>query len=169
MLPPWGVLPSFGTLTRRSLPSLQGFVGVWLHLIFAAPERRLIDPPLEDAVITAFRSLGGDFTEIRDIVPSQVRLWRSSVALSAWTLQVYVGYEEAIAGALAPRFDRIEHDDPRPRLLGAHAMTSIPFALDHWVAADGAIDLPLLIEGHLRSLATVAPPVLQPSTTRRTA
>jgi hypothetical protein len=115
--------------------------------------------------------LGGDFTEIRDILQSQARLSRSSVALSAWTLHVYEGDEEAIADALAPRFDRLERDDPRPHLLGAHAMTSIRLALDQWVAADGAIDLPLLIAGHLRSLATVAPPVLQPSTTttRRTA
>ena len=66
-------------------------------------------------------------------------LTRSSPALSAWTLQIYVRYETAIAELVAPRVADRAPDDPRPRLLGALAMASIRIALDDWLRHGGSL------------------------------
>ena len=59
--------------------------------------------------------------------------------LSAWTLQIYVGYESAIAELVAPRMPDLQPDDPRPRLIGAMAMASVRIALDDWLAHGGSL------------------------------
>jgi hypothetical protein len=66
-------------------------------------------------------------------------LTRSSPVLSAWTLQIYVRYEEAIAALVAPRLGDPGPEDPRPRLLGALAMASIRIALDDWLLYGGSL------------------------------
>ncbi|HZN84505.1 MAG TPA: TetR family transcriptional regulator, partial [Mycobacterium sp.] len=66
-------------------------------------------------------------------------LTRSSPVLSAWTLQIYLRYEAAIADLVAPRLGSAAPDDPRPRLLGALAMASIRIALDDWLAHGGSL------------------------------
>jgi AcrR family transcriptional regulator len=138
----------------------EGFVGVWLTMITGA----LADQPPEltamEAVRSAFAGLGDGFEAIRELTLSQARLSRSSAALSAWTLQVYLGSEEAIAAATAPRFGPLTAGDPRPRLVGAMAMAAIRLALDDWVASAGAGDLPALIDGNLRSVEVDPAPVL---------
>ena len=67
-------------------------------------------------------------------------LTRSSPVLNAWTLQIYVGYESAIADLVAPRIPRPRGaDDPRPRLIGALAMASVRIALDDWLRHGGSL------------------------------
>ena len=66
-------------------------------------------------------------------------LTRSSPVLSAWTLQIYLRYEAAIADLVAPRLGHPAADDPRPRLLGALAMASMRIALDDWLAHGGSL------------------------------
>src|ERR1700758_4537198 len=66
-------------------------------------------------------------------------LTRSSPALEAWTLHIYLRYEAAIAALLAPRMADLIVDDPRPRLLGALAMATVRVALDDWLAHGGSL------------------------------
>jgi hypothetical protein len=77
-------------------------------------------------------------------------LTRSSPVLSAWTLQIYVGYETAIADLVAPRLSGARPDDPRPRLIGALAMASVRIALDDWLRHGGS--LPDRVRAALASL-----------------
>ena len=78
---------------------------------------------------------------------------RSSPALWAWTLQVHVQYEDAIAELLAPRMPG-GAGDPRARLLGALAMGVVRIALDDWLASGGS--LPDRIHDGLQSISIAA-------------
>ena len=95
-----------------------------------------------DAVRAAQATLAGSFEEHRQEFLEQALLSRSSPAMQAWTLQLYVDWEIAIAEAVAPRFDDLAPDDPRPRMIGALTMAAVRLACDEWVADDGASDLP---------------------------
>jgi hypothetical protein len=83
--------------------------------------------------------LGDGFDAISDQVRDLATLTRSSPALSAWTLQIYVGYEAAIAELVAPRLPDPAPDDVRPRLSGAMAMASVRIALDDWLRHGGSL------------------------------
>ena len=72
-------------------------------------------------------------TTISDQVRDLAIMTRSSPVLNAWTLQIYVGYEAAIAELVAPRLPDLRPADPRPRLIGALAMASVRIALDDWL------------------------------------
>jgi AcrR family transcriptional regulator len=118
---------------------VEGLAKHWLDLITEAVERQPTDLSAGEAVQAAFRDLGEGFAEISDQVRELSSLTRSSVALSAWTLQFYVGYEVAIAELVAPRLSDLRPDDPRPRLLGALAMASVRIALDDWLEHGGSL------------------------------
>jgi hypothetical protein len=70
--------------------------------------------------------------------------------LSAWTLQIYLRYESAIADLVAPRISDLTPDDPRPRLIGAIAMASVRIALDDWLVHGGS--LPARVRSALSSM-----------------
>jgi AcrR family transcriptional regulator len=145
----------------------EGFTGVWLRYITDELDRQPEHLAPLDAVRAAFAQLALGYVELRDLILVQAKLSRSSAVLSAWTLQVYLDYEDAIATIVAPRFSDLELDDPRPRLVGALVMAVIRLALDDWVAADGATDLPALIDHNLRSVSiapasTAAGPTARP-------
>ncbi len=147
----------------------EGFTGVWLRMIVDALERQPADLPALDAVRAGFAELAEDFGQIRDLTMSQATLSRSSAALSAWTLQVYLSYEDAVAASVAHRFGELDAGDPRPRLVGALVMAAVRLALDDWVASGGAVDLPSRIDHNLRSVSiTRAPsPALAATATQR--
>jgi AcrR family transcriptional regulator len=84
----------------------EGFAGVWLQMITDALARQSPELPALEAVRAAFRELADGFGDIRELAMSQAQLSRSSPALTAWTLQVYTGYEQAVAEVLTPRFAR---------------------------------------------------------------
>lgn len=138
----------------------EGFVGVWLTMITGALAAQPPELTAMETVRAAFAHLGQGFEPIRELTLSQARLSRSSAALSAWTLQVYLGYEEAIAAAVAPRFGPLETGDPRPRLVGATVMAGIRLALDDWVASAGLADLPALIDHNLGAVGIDTAPRL---------
>jgi AcrR family transcriptional regulator len=116
----------------------DGFSRKWLGHITAAIARQ--DPALSahQAVVAAFADLGDGFGQISDQVRELAILTRSSPALSAWTLQIYLGYETAIAELVAPRLNA-GAQDPRSRLIGALAMASLRIALDDWLAHGGSL------------------------------
>lgn len=113
--------------------------------------------PLE-AVREAQRILAGDFEALRTMYLEQALLSRSSPAMAAWTLYLYVDWEVAIADAVRPRFDDLVAGDPRPRMVGAFTMASARLACDEWVATGGSGDLPALLARHLASFELGAPP-----------
>jgi AcrR family transcriptional regulator len=129
----------------------EGLTKHWLDLITSAIARQPAELSARDAVVAAFTELGDGFADISDQVRELATLTRSSPALSAWTLQIYVRYETAIAELVAPRLDDAQPDDPRPRLLGALAMASIRIALDDWLRHGGS--LPDRVRTALASLA----------------
>jgi AcrR family transcriptional regulator len=105
-----------------------------------------------DAIRHAHAVLGQDFERDREMFLEQALLTRSSPAMYAWTLHLYVDWEVAIAEAVAPRFDDLAPDDPRPRMLGAMTMAAARLACDAWVLDGGRGDLPSLIQQHLAAI-----------------
>ncbi len=111
----------------------------WLDLITAAIARQPAHLSASEAVVAAFEDLGDGFDAISGQVRELATLTRSSPVLSAWTLQIYLRYEAAIAASGGPSTRRPAPEDPRPRLLGALAMASIRIALDDWLAHGGSL------------------------------
>lgn len=105
-----------------------------------------------DAVRAAYAELGRDFGANRQMFLEQALLSRSSPAMFAWTLHLYVDWEMAIAAAVGPRFGDLSPDDPRPRMLGAMTMAAARLACDEWVERGGGDDLPDLIQRHLAAI-----------------
>lgn len=120
-------------------PSAATSVADWLDVITAQLATQPSGLSARDAVVAAFHDLGDGFDTISDQVRELATLTRSSPALNAWTLQIYVGYEMAIAELVAPRFADLAPDDARPRLIGALAMASVRIALDDWLEHGGSL------------------------------
>ena len=108
-------------------------------MITAAVARQPAHLSAGEAVVAAFDALGDGFDAISGQVRELATLTRSSPVLSAWTLQIYLRYEAAIADLAAPRLGDPGPEDPRPRLIGALAMASIRIALDDWLAHGGSL------------------------------
>ncbi len=117
----------------------EGMTTHWLDRITDAIAAQPPGLSADRAVVEAFDDLGDGFDAISDQVRELATLTRSSPVFSAWTLQIYLRYEDAIADLVAPRFAELAPDDPRPRLLGAVAMASIRIALDDWLIHGGSL------------------------------
>ncbi|NKZ15162.1 TetR family transcriptional regulator [Mycolicibacterium septicum DSM 44393] len=117
----------------------DGMTRHWLDVITAQLAVQPSGLSARDAVVAAFRDLGDGFDTISDQVRELAILTRSSEALNAWTLHIYVGYETAIAELVAPRYADLAPGDPRPRLIGALAMASVRIALDDWLQHGGSL------------------------------
>ena len=104
------------------------------------------------AIREAQATLGADFENDRAMFLEQALLSRSSTAMFAWTLHLYVDWELAIAEAVAPRFADLQPHDPRPRMLGAMTMAASRLACDEWVAGGGSGDLPALVAKYLAAI-----------------
>ena len=128
----------------------EGMTTHWLDLITDAIAAQPAHLSAGAAVVAAFESLGDGFGAISGQVRELATLTRSSPVFSAWTLQIYLRYEAAIADLIAPRLADPEPDDPRPRLLGALAMASIRIALDDWLVHGGS--LPTRVRSALSSV-----------------
>lgn len=140
----------FRYFSSKEAAVAEGISHQWLNRITEAVAGQPEDLSPSAALVAAFDELAGGFSAIDDQVRDLATLTRSSPTLSAWTLQVYVGYETAIADLLAPRFDDLTPADPRPRLLGALAMASVRLALDDWLVHGGS--LPDRVHGALAAI-----------------
>jgi AcrR family transcriptional regulator len=129
----------FRYFSSKEAAVAEGISHQWLNRITEAFADQPEHLSAGAAMVGAFTELARGFAEIDDHVRDLTILSRSSPTLSAWTLQVYVGYEKVIADLLAPRFARLKPDDPRPRLLGALAMASVRIALDDWLEYGGSL------------------------------
>ena len=127
--------------------------GMTTHWLDAITDAIAEQPPAlsaVDAVLGAFERLGDDFDTVADQVRELATLTRSSPVFSAWTLQIYLRYEAAIADLVAPRFPDLLPEEARPRLLGAMAMAAVRIALDDWLSHGGS--LPERVRSALGSL-----------------
>ena len=144
----------FRYFDSKELAVATGLSDVAVMVLVAA----LKDAPEElgplDAVRAAHRILAEDFDEHREMFLEQAMLCRSSPAMVAWTLHLYVDWEIAIADAVRHRFsDELDEDDPRPRMVGAMAMAAARLACDRWLESEGTGDLPALMESQLAGFA----------------
>jgi AcrR family transcriptional regulator len=128
----------------------EGITSRWLDAITGAIARQPPQLSAGEALIAGFGDLGDGFDAISAQVRDLATLTRSSPALSAWTLQIYLRYEAVIADLVAPRFGDLTDDDPRPRLVGAMAMASVRIALDDWLLHGGS--LPARVRSAVSSL-----------------
>lgn len=128
----------------------EGATTRWLDAITAAIAHQPAEFSTVGAVMAAFADLGDGFEGVSAEVRELATLTRSSPVLSAWTLQIYLRYEAAIADLVAPRLGEVTADDPRPRLIGAMAMASVRIALDDWLVHGGS--LPTRVRSALSSL-----------------
>ncbi len=133
----------------------EGISRHWLDRISTSLAAQPAALSASDAVVAAFGDLAHGFAEISDQIRELAALTRSSPALEAWTLWVYVTYENAIAETIAPRLVDLAPQDPRPRLLGALAMASVRIALDDWLVHGGS--LPERVHAALGSLVPAGP------------
>ncbi len=117
----------------------EGVNVLWLNRITAALAIQPDGLTAAEAVVGAFQELARGFDEIEDQIRELATLTRSSETLDAWTLHIYVRYEDAIAKLIAPRIPRLAPQDPRPRLIGALAMATVRIALDDWLAHGGSL------------------------------
>lgn len=129
----------FRYFSSKEAAVAEGISRQWLDRITEAVAAVPAERSAGEAVVTAFAGLGDRFAGITAQVRELAILTRNSPALSAWTLQVYAGYETAIAELVAPRFEDLQPDDPRPRLLGALVMASVRIALDDWLVHGGSL------------------------------
>lgn len=111
----------------------------WLNRVTAALAVQPDSLTATEAVVGAFHELARGFVEIEDQIRELATLTRSSETLDAWTLHIYVRYEEAIAELIAPRIPQLGPQDPRPRLIGAVAMATVRIALDDWLGHGGSL------------------------------
>jgi AcrR family transcriptional regulator len=107
--------------------------------------------PLE-AVRESHAAIGRVFEPNYDELYEQALLSVSTPAMQAWTLRLYVEWEIAIAELIAPRFDDLVPNDPRPRMIGAINMAAVRLARDEWVAAGGQGDLLGLVQKYLSAI-----------------
>ena len=114
----------------------EGMTTWWLDVITVALATQPPGLAADSAVRGAFDDLGDGFEAISDQVRELAALTRSSPVFSAWTLQIYLRYEAAIAELVTPRFTDLVPDDPRPRLLGALAMASVELLVPLLVFAE---------------------------------
>ncbi|AEV76176.1 transcriptional regulator [Mycolicibacterium rhodesiae NBB3] len=128
----------------------EGMTTHWLDAITEVIARQPAHLSAGEAVIAGFADLGDGFETVREQVRELATLTRSSPVLSAWTLQIYLRYETAIADLVAPRIRDLTPDDPRPRLIGAIAMASVRIALDDWLVHGGS--LPARVRSALSSM-----------------
>lgn len=128
----------------------EGMTTRWLDAITEVIARQPAHLSAGEAVIAGFGDLGDGFDAVSGQVRELASLTRSSPVLSAWTLQIYLRYESAIADLVAPRFKDLAPDDPRPRLIGAIAMASVRIALDDWLVHGGS--LPARVRSALSSM-----------------
>lgn len=128
----------------------EGMTTQWLDAITAAIAAQPPGLSGGEALLGAFDDLGDGFDQISDQVRDLATLTRSSPVFSAWTLQIYLRYEAAIAELVSPRMPDLMPGDARPRLLGAMAMASVRIALDDWLSHGGS--LPERVRSALGSL-----------------
>jgi AcrR family transcriptional regulator len=147
----------FRYFDAKEVAVAEGFSVPWLQLLIDNLDAQPVHLDAMTAVVETFRGFAPVLDDAgAQLVLQQAKMAVASPALQAWTLHVYVRFEQAIAASVAARFDDLAPDDPRPQLVGALTMSAVRICLDTWLASDGSKDLPSLLQCALGSVAFTA-------------
>lgn len=105
-----------------------------------------------DAVLWTFRQLAERPDRQPKLVRLHARMVTTSPALRAKAYEFQTRYEQAIAGAVAPRFRPRRADDQRPRLLAAAALAVIQASIETWAARGDSPEPTALVLAGLEDL-----------------
>lgn len=153
----------FRYFDTKEIAIAEGFSTPWLTLMVEALQAQPAELGPVEAVVAAFRHFEQVLEEDFETILRQAQLSQASPGLQAWTLRVFAGFEQAIGTALSPRFTDLEHDDPRPRMVGALVMAAIRQAMDRWLAGGAQGDLAQLTRDALTCVTVVVPTKQPPS------
>ena len=105
-----------------------------------------------DALIWSYRQLAGGFERDSMLLRLLATMLLSSPSLRAKALDYQTSYEQAIAAAIAGRYEDLADDDLRPRWLAASTLAVSTSCVYHWAASETAPDLPELVIAALEQL-----------------
>jgi len=105
-----------------------------------------------DAVLWTFRQLAQRPDRQPKLVRLHARMVTSSPALRAKAYEFQTRYEQAIAGAVAPRFLQHRPHDKRPHLLAAAALAVIQRSIEIWAARGDTPEPTALVLAGLQDL-----------------
>ena len=105
-----------------------------------------------DALIWSFTRLGADFERQSKLVRLLATMLLTSPSLRAKALDYQASYEQAIATAIAGRYENLAADDLRPRWLAASTLAVSTTCVYHWSASEVPLSLPDLVTAALRQL-----------------
>lgn len=105
-----------------------------------------------DALIWSFRQLGTDFERQSRLVRLLATMLLTSPSLRAKALDYQTSYEQAIATAIAGRYENLAADDLRPRWLAASTLAVSTTCVYHWSASETSPNLPDLAIAALEQL-----------------
>lgn len=105
-----------------------------------------------DALIWSFTRLGADFERQSKLVRLLATMLLTSPSLRAKALDYQASYEQAIATAIAGRYQNLAADDLRPRWLAASTLAVSTTCVYHWSASEVPLSLPDLVTAALQQL-----------------
>ena len=105
-----------------------------------------------DALIWSFTKLGADFERQSKLVRLLATMLLTSPSLRAKALDYQASYEQAIATAIAGRYENLAADDLRPRWLAASTLAVSTTCVYHWSASEVPLSLPDLVTAALQQL-----------------
>lgn len=105
-----------------------------------------------DALIWSYRQLASGFERDSTLLRLLATMLLSSPSLRAKALDYQTSYEEAIAAAIADRYEDLATDDLRPRWLAASTLAVSTSCVYHWAASKTSLDLPELVIAALEQL-----------------
>lgn len=139
----------FRYFDTKEIAVAEGFTTPWLTLLVEA----LAEQPAELGPVEAVLGAFARFAVLAETDPGTIRrqfeMSQASPGLQAWTLHLFARCEQAIAHAVAPRFDDLAPNDPRPAMVGTLTMAAIRWSMHRWLASGGEADLPKTIRDAL--------------------
>lgn len=107
--------------------------------------RRPLDVPAWTALRASFAVVASDYAAEEDRIARRFAIMATTPSVLARSLQLQLGWERALAAALATRADA-GADDPDPGLLAAAALAAMRSSLQHWLGGGRADALPTLVQ-----------------------
>ncbi len=127
---------------------------------YASRLDRIVDElrgrPAEEAAWVALResfvAVGVDYAAARAELVRRFSIMAMNPSVSARSLQLQAGWEDAIAGVLVQRADPVG-DELGCRLQAAAALAAMRSSIRHWLSTDQSADLPALVAACFTALA----------------
>lgn len=121
-----------------------------------------------DAIIWVFKQIEATFGKQRGMIRLQSEMLAASPYLRAKALEFQATYSQAIADAIAPRYQHLGPHDLRPRLLAITTLMVVSHTIDYWSAGNSSLNLPQLVIAGLEQMRSGFSDGVSKSTGRRT-